>query len=410
MPNLKQLLCLALAAFAIGTEGYVIAGILPLLAGDLHVSVSLAGQLISVFALTYAVASPILAVVTAATERRKLLMTSITLFGIFNLVAATAHSFTALMLARVGLALAAGAFMPAASAYAVAVVPQERRARALALIYMGLTLAMVIGVPVGVVAGEAFGWRFPFAAVAGMSFVAMIGLARNLQRIPGDTTVTLRQRLAIAREPAMLRALAVTAIVLAGVFSIYAYIAPFLQGAAGLTGGGIAAVLALFGVGSAAGNLLGGSLSDRAGPDRVVTSVLGLLAILFAGLGLAAEFLHGSAAAWVIVSLIGVWGLVGWCFPAAQQARIVALAPRFAPIALSLNASAIYLGVSAGAFLGSVVGRTGSFTHVPWAGSVCELAALVLAVAGAYVKPVTKNDHRIALEMAPGAAGEDISF
>lgn len=380
-PSAKQLTCLALASFAIGTEGYVVAGLLPSLAADLNVSVPVAGQLISVFALVYAVASPILAVATATTERRKLLITAITVFGLFNLVAASAHSYTALMAARIGLALSAAAFMPAAAAYAVAVTRPERRARALAVIFAGLTVATVVGVPIGVLAGHAFGWRFTFTAVAGLSFFAMIGLARTLKRLHGDPSVTLSERLSIARQPDMLRALGVTVTVLAGAFSIYSYLTPFLQQTSGLGENAIAAVLFLFGLGSAVGNFSSGALTDRYGGDRVVRTVLFTLTVVFTALALSGQFLHGETARWVIIPLIGIWGFVGWSFPAAQQSRIVALAPRLAPVSLSLNSSAIYLGVSSGAFLGSLVGAQGSFAGVPWIGVVCEMAALTILMA-----------------------------
>lgn len=367
---------LALGAFAIGTESYVVAGLLPTLAADLGVSVPIAGQLITVFALAYAIGSPLLAVATAGLDRRRLLLGGLAVFALFNLVAAAASSYAMLLAARIGLALAAGTFMPAASAYAVAVAPAKQHGRALSIIYTGLTVATVIGVPAGVLVGEHFGWRLTFALVAALAAVAWLGLALTLAPVRRAAAVSLAERIAIARRPEVLRALAVTVVTLTGAFSIYSFVAPFLHDNAGLSGTAVALVLFGFGAGSAIGNLASGAASDRIGPQRIVRLVLGGLVVLFATLSAAATWLPPETARWVIVPTLAIWGFVGWSFPAAQQARIVALAPKLAPITLSLNASAIYLGVSLGAVLGSAVVAHRSSAALGWVGAASEVVAL----------------------------------
>lgn len=371
-----NLIALAIGAFAIGTESYMIAGLLPTLAADLRVSVPLAGQLITVFALAYAVGSPLLAVAAAGVDRRTLLLVSLGVFALFNTLAATATSYGFLMLARVGLALSAGTFMPAASAYAVAAAPEKLRGRALSIIYTGLTVATVIGVPAGVIIGGRFGWRQTFMVVAGLSLVALAGLALTLQPIRQPAAVSLRERIAIARRPDVLTALGVTVLTLTGAFSVYSYLAPFLQATTGISGSGLAIVLFLFGAGSALGNLVSGAASDRVGPTRIVTLVLTTLIGLFALLSLAGMLLPPHVAGWFIVPMLAVWGFVGWSFPAAQQARLVAMEPRLAPITLSLNASAIYLGVSLGAVIGSLIVAHGALMGLGWVGAGCETAAV----------------------------------
>lgn len=380
MKSAPRLFGLSIAAFAIGTESYVIAGLLPSLAADLGVSPAMAGQLMTVFSLAYAFGSPLLAVATSSLERRRLLLGALTVFGLFNLLAAASHTYGMLLLARVGMALSAATFMPAASAYAVAVVPAARRGRALALIYTGLTVATVIGVPLGVLVGEHFGWRTTFGGVAGLTTLALVGLARTLKPVPPAAATSLRERVAIAQRPDILNALGVTVITLAGAFALYAYVALFLQQSAGLSGSAIAAVLFLFGAGSAVGNLISGWASDRLNPRRIITAVLTTLIGLFALLSVSAALLPPEIARWVIIPVIVVWGFVGWSFPAAQQARLVAMEPKLAPITLSLNASAIYLGVSVGAFLGSLLVAHHSVAHLGWLGSGCELLALTLLV------------------------------
>ena len=396
---MKSLILLALGAFAIGTEGYAIAGLLPEVATDVGVSVAVAGQLITAFSLSFAFGSPLLAVATGGWERKRLLISSIVLFGLFNLVAAFAHTYATLFAARVGLALSAGAFMPAASAYAVAVSSAKRRGRALSIIYSGLTISMLVGVPIGVLVGNRFGWRSIFLGTAGLSFATMIGLVVSLAPLASTGTATLAERLKVARRPDVLSALSVTVIFMTGVFSVYTYIAPFLQQTAGLTGNAVALVLFLFGIGATAGNLLSGSLSDRLGPRRILTTALLCLTGLFITISLAASFLPPDQAKYFIVTAIGLWGAVGFSFPSAQQIRLTTLAPKHAPVVLSLNASAAYLGVSLGSVLGSVVVAHFSVAKLSWMAVICEFVAFC-ALTASYRK------HKAAVAHDPAPAPE----
>ncbi len=394
MNSLPKLLCLALGAFAIGTEGYVVAGVLPTIASDLGVTLPIAGQLITAFALTFAIGSPLIAVATGDMERRRLLLFSIAAFGVFNLVAALAHSYALLLTARIGLGLSAGTFMPAASAYAVAATHAEHRGRALSIIYGGLTVAMVIGAPIGVLLGEHFGWRFIFIGVAGLAAVALTGLAFTLKKIRPSSVVTLAERIAIARQPEVLATLAVTVVTLSGVYTIYSYLAPFLQRTTHLTGDAVALVLFLFGLGSTVGNFLSGLATDRLGPRRVIAPVLAGMVGLFALLSLVGTLFSPEAARWLVVPLIALWGFVGFSFPSAQQAHIVTLAPKLAPITLSLNSSAIYLGASLGALLGSLVVAHGGLSELGWVGATCEASAFLLL-------RFTRRRHAAARDAAP---------
>jgi predicted MFS family arabinose efflux permease len=371
-----SLFWLALGAFAIGTEGYVIAGLLPAVAGDLGVSIPVAGQLVTAFALAYALGSPLLSVATAALDRRRLLLASLGAFVGGNLLAALAHGYGMLLASRLAMALAAAAFMPAASAYAAAAAAPERRGRALAVIYTGFTLAMAIGAPLGVIVGTRYGWRLTFVGVAGFAGLAIVGARAALGRSAPGAAATLAERFTVARRPDVLAVLLSTTMVMSGVFTVYTYLAPFLRVAGGVDGQAVAVVLFFFGVGAAAGNLLGGAASDRFGPRRVLRVVLVSLVAVFSLLSLVARTVAPTTARPVLIALIGLWGLAGFAFPAAQQSRLVKLDPRLAPITLSLNGSAIYGGISLGAVIGSVVVRGGHLTSIGWVGALCELAAL----------------------------------
>jgi predicted MFS family arabinose efflux permease len=344
-------------------------------AADLGVTVPVAGQLITAFSLSFALGSPLLAVATGHLERKRLLLGSILVFGLFNVVAALAHTYATLLMARIGLALSAAAFMPAASAYAVAVSPVAQRGRALSIIYAGLTVATLVGVPLGVLIGQRFGWRSIFLLAGGLSVATFIGLAALLVPSQSSGSATLSERMAVARRPEVLGALMVTIVFMTGIFSIYTYIAPFLKQTTGLTGSAVAVVLFIFGAGATIGNLAAGSLADRIGATRVVTAVLLGLAVIFSAISLAAETLAPQAAPWAILPAIGLWGLVGFAFPAAQQMRLVAMDPKLTPITLSLNASAGYLGVSLGALLGSVVVAHHAISGLGWVAAAGELTA-----------------------------------
>jgi predicted MFS family arabinose efflux permease len=373
-----SLLCIALGAFAIGTEGFMLAGLLPAIAADVGVSISLAGQLVTVFSITYALGSPLLAVATGNLDRKRLLMGSMVAFALGNVLAAFAQGYAALLAARITMALAASTFMPAASAYAAATAAPERRGQALSVIYTGLTLATVVGVPLGVLFGGRFGWRHTFAGVAALAVVAVIGIWQVVAPIARAQTASLSERLAAARRPEVLGTLALTSLALTGAFAMYTYLTPFLGEAIGLTGPGVAAVLFVFGAGGAAGNLVGGFASDRVSSRRLLALIFTALTGILALMSLAPRLLPHTPAAIALVALILLWGVIGFSLPSIQQNRLVALEPRLASITLSLNASATYVGISLGAVLGSLAVAHGRILALGWLAAGCELAGLLL--------------------------------
>ena len=202
-----RLLPLVLGAFAIGAETFLVSGVLPQIAADLHVTAAAAGSLVTIFALAYAFGSPLIAVATAGVERKRLLIVAIAAFALANLVAAVAPNFFSLAAARALLALAAGTFMPAAVAFATALFSAERRGRAIALIYGGMTLATVVGVPAGTYLASFAGWRAPFFGVAVLAALAAIGVATALPRLPSARAAGFAERLAVMRRPDVLQML-----------------------------------------------------------------------------------------------------------------------------------------------------------------------------------------------------------
>ena len=370
-----RLLPLVLGAFAIGTETFMITGVLPNIAADLRASPAAAGGLVTTFALTYAFGSPLLAIASAGMERKHLLTLAMGAFALANVAAAFAPNFGWLLAARVLLSLAAGAFMPAAVAFATAMHEPARRGRAVAFVYAGMTLAMVVGVPIGTLLAAATNWRATFLGVAALALIAAAGVVAILPRLAGIGAIGLGERLAVARRPDVVKLLALTALALCGPFAANTYLGVFLGTTLGVAGNWLAAVLMVFGIVGFAGNLLGGYVADHWNRERAIAAILAILIVGFALLSVGAA-LGGAVGAAAIVAAMTIWGLFGWAFPVTQQARLVSLDPALAPVTLSLNTSALYLGAAAGAALGGWAISQWSIGAIGWIAALCEAAAL----------------------------------
>jgi predicted MFS family arabinose efflux permease len=377
--ELAPLVWLALGTFATGTESFMIAALLPGLSSDLAVSVTAAGQLMTVFALTYALSSPVLAAATAGIERRKLLLAAMAAFALANFVAASAATYWQLMAARVLLAGAAGLYVPSASALASAVVSPQRRGMALAIVMGGTSSAVALGVPLGAIIGHAFGWRATFVGVGILATVAIGGLAVGLPRGVGASLAvpTLRERIAVVRRLPVLVGLLITTLWATGAYTMYTYLAPYLAQVTGVAPAQVGLVLFVWGLAAVMGIFGGGALTDRIGARAVIPPALTLLALALATLSVGPHFLTGHALLVVTLVAIATWGVAGWGFFPSQQARLLEIGGLgVAPIALSLNASFMYLGFSLGAALGSLTLLRGSLTSLGWVGALCEVAAL----------------------------------
>jgi predicted MFS family arabinose efflux permease len=394
---LFRLLPLVLGAFAIGAETFMISGVLPTLAADLRVSPAAAGSLVTIFALAYALGSPLLAVVSAGWERKRLLLAAIGAFALANLMAALAPSFLLLAGARILLALAAGAFMPAATAFATAMHSPEQRGKAVALVYAGMTLATVVGVPAGTYLAGVATWRAPFLGVAVLAALAFAGVAAVLPRQDGIAAIGLSERLAVARRPDVLALLGLTTFALVGPFAANTYLGVVVEATFGVGGQTLTAVLMLFGVMSFLGSQFGGYGADRWPRERFIAAILVVLIVAFSLIAAGPRW-GGAAGGGALLAGLALWGLFGWAFPIVQQARIVSLDPALAPITLSLNVSALYLGAALGSVLGGLAMREGSAAAVGGVAALSELAALALLVATAAPQP------RAAIEPEPARA------
>jgi MFS transporter, DHA1 family, inner membrane transport protein len=382
--SLNSLLWLALGAFAIGTEGFMIAGLLPALARDLKVSLPATGHLVTAFSLAYAIGAPLMAVLTAGLERRRLLAIAMAGFSVANFLAAFAPGYTGLLAARLLLALSAATFMPAASGYAAALGGPERRGRALSVVTNGLTVAIIAGVPLGVLVGQGFGWRATFLGVGGLAALSLLGILVRMPSQPPGTTASLGERLALTKRSDMLGVLATSVLTVAGTFTVYTYLGVFLADVAEIGPQGLALMLFGFGLASAVGARLGGIAADQWGAGRTVVVGGGLTVLAYLILSLSVA-LGPTRAMLALLPAILLWGLASWGLITAQQARLIALAPTLAAVSLSLNSSAIYLGSALGAAVGALVIADGGVGWLGWVAAGFSMVALLAVPASGRV-------------------------
>ncbi|MFG2721411.1 MFS transporter [Streptomyces sp. NPDC048416] len=370
-----RLILLALGTFAVGTDGMVIAGILGLVAHDLDVSVAAAGQMITVFALSYAALAPVLATLTAKWPRRRTLLLALTVFTLANALSALAPDFGTLLLTRVLAAVGAALYTPTASAAATALVPPERRGRAIATVMGGMTVATAVGVPLGTWIGRS-DWRLTMWLVTALGAAAFAGLALMLRDLPAPApahTLSLRTRLAPLTDRRVLGATATTFLVFLAFQTVYIY---YTVASAPATGGDqsrLTLLLLVSGVFSVVGSNVGGRVVDIWGPRAVMLSA----GTVSAAVTLALPWLMQSMTTALIASALNP--LAGWAVAVALPARLVSLDPPNAPLLLSLNSTALYFGIAAAGATGSAAIAVLGNRWFPFASTALTLLSLAMA-------------------------------
>ncbi|MEU3644212.1 MFS transporter [Lentzea sp. NPDC034063] len=372
------LLALAISAFAIGTTEFVIMGLLPEVATDLGVSIPSAGLLISGYALGVVIGAPLLTVLGGRLPRKKMLLGLMVLFIAGNLVSAMADTYGVLMSGRVIAALAHGAFFGVGSVVAADLVAPQRRASAIALMFTGLTVANVLGVPMGTALGQELGWRSTFWAVTVLGVIGLLGivfLVPKQQAQGGD----LRSELAVFRNPQVWLALLMTTFGFAGVFASFTYIAPMMTEVAGFSSGAVTWLLVLFGVGLFAGNLLGGKAADRSVMKSTIIILIALAAILTAFVFTA----HSPVLAAITIVLFGA---AGFATVPPLQMRVMQTAEGAPALASAANIAAFNLGNAGGAWLGGLAIERGlGYTAPNWIGALLALGGLVIALVSVFL-------------------------
>jgi DHA1 family inner membrane transport protein len=386
----KPLLALAVSAFGIGTSEFIIMGLLPDLAHSFRVSIPRTGILVSGYALSVTLGSPLVALALSRMDRKRALLILMAMFLVGNALCALAPTFLLLLLARILTALCHGAFFGIGSIVASHLVPRSERAQAIALMFSGLTLANVLGVPAGTALGQAFGWRFAFWALVPIGLIAGLGLLRLVPHQPAER-IHLKHEFHAVLRPQVQLVLALSTLSSVSLFCVFTYIAPILEQVTHLSPAAVTRVLVVFGVGITVGNLLGGRLADWKQMPVLLVGIM-LLILMF----LAMPFLELTVAPAVLMVL--VWGCIHFAAGAPLQSRIVDQAKGAPNLASTLNQGAFNLGNALGASLGGIMLTAGiGYRYLSLGSAAVASVALLVALVALRVEqkengPAEKNE------------------
>ncbi|MEZ8826548.1 MFS transporter [Vibrio amylolyticus] len=371
------LLALTLSAFAIGTTEFVIVGLIPTMASDLAVSIPSAGLLVSLYALGVAIGAPVLTALTGKWNRKYVLLSVMSLFVAGNLLAWQAPGYETLVIARILTGLAHGVFFSIGSTIATGLVEKEKAASAIAIMFTGLTVALVTGVPLGTYIGQTFGWQATFLIVAVLGLIALIGSAllvpNNLKQPPA---AKLSSQVKVLAQPRLLLVYAITALGYGGTFTAFTFLAPILEQVSGFGSSAIGLIMLVYGVSVAIGNIWGGKMADKVGPIKALSIIFSGLAAVLLVFNVTAE--NPIAA---VVTIL-VWGAFAFGNVPGLQVYVVKLAEKHTPdavdVASGLNIAAFNVGIALGSWGGGLIVAKAGLMHTPWVGAVIVLIALVL--------------------------------
>ncbi len=371
------LLALTISAFAIGTTEFVIVGLIPTIAEQLGVTVPSAGLLVTIYALGVAIGAPVLTALTSRIPRKMLLVGLMVLFTLGNLLAWQSPSYESLVIARLLTGLAHGVFFSIGSTIATSLVAKEKAASAIAIMFGGLTVALVTGVPLGTFIGQQFGWRETFLAVSligAVATVASIILVPN--NIKNQGSAGVREQLKVLTHPRLLLIYAITALGYGGVFTTFTFLAPMMQELAGFSAPTVSWILLAYGVAVAVGNIWGGKLADRHGAVRALSFIFAALAVLLLVFQFTASY---SIAALLTVIVMGVFafgnvpGLQVYVVQKAEQ-----YTPNAVDVASGLNIAAFNIGIALGSVIGGQTVASLGLAQTPWIGALIVVVALLL--------------------------------
>jgi predicted MFS family arabinose efflux permease len=367
---MTSILIFAAGMFALGLDAYVVAGLLPGIMASFDVSAAQAGQAVTVFTLCYAASAPLLATLLSGKQVRSVLVAALGIFAIANAASALAHSYSALLVARVVAGLGAGLFSPVAVATAATLVPPERKGLALGLTLGGMSTGTVIGVPVGLWIGQQAGWRITLWLVTAIGLIALVGVLRRLPALPLRPPPSLGERLTMLTHRRVAATVGVTFLTAVGSLGLYTYASPVLQTLAGVDD--VTPYLWFWGLGGLIGSFGVGTLIDRTKrPAVLLTTILAVLTVAL--LSVPAAVQHGLAG---FIPFL-VWGAMGWSSLAPQQHALLVLQPKHGPAAVALNSSCNYLGSAVGTILGGLLIAAGASPGMmPYCAAAFVLVAL----------------------------------
>lgn len=376
----KRVYLLTIIAFVVGMVELIIGGILDLIAIDLDITLGEAGQLISIFSLAFAISAPILLVLTARIERKRLTLVSLLIFLVGNSIVLFSTSYAMLLIARIVSAASGSLLVVLSITLASSIVQKKFIGRAIGIVVMGISGSLVLGVPIGLMLGNSFGWRAPFVLICLLTLFMTLFLYLFMKPIEATKTIALKEQLATLKNRKILFAHLTTFLFLTGHIVLYAYFTPFLKQVVGIGESWISIVYLLFGISAVAGGGVGGTITDRFGSKRVMVTVI----ILFAFTLLLIPYTTFSFIVFLCVMV--VWGTLSWAITPAVQSFLISASPQTAAIQQSLNNSALHFGIAFGSFIGGIAIERVSVAHHATIGGLFVLVALGTAFVALYKK------------------------
>ncbi|GIO12719.1 putative MFS-type transporter YbcL [Cohnella xylanilytica] len=367
---------LAIVTFLVGTSEYIVSGILDRLSESFGVTLATAGQLITIFSLVYGICTPVLMALTARVDRRRLMVGALGVFVLSNLMAFVLPGYGLFVVARVFMALGAGTVVVTALNIAAKIAPEGRRAGAIATVVMGFTASLIVGVPLGRIMADAFGWKSVFIGIAALGLVAMAVIQRSVPKLEGDAPIPLAKQLALLRKPKVALGLSITFFWLGGYSIAYTYLSPYLVSVSGIQDAHVSGVLLAFGLASLVGSKTGGFVTDRWGVRPTLLGGMVLHAVMLLALTLMTNSVVG-----VILALV-LWSISAWSTGPTQQYHLTTIEPEASGVMLGLNQSMMQLSMAAGAAIGGAAVDRISLESITWLGAggvaVAIAAALLL--------------------------------
>ncbi|MED5020822.1 MFS transporter [Paenibacillus chibensis] len=361
---------LAVACFVTGMVELIVGGILDLISSDLHISLSAAGQLITLYSIVFALSGPLLLTATARMERKRLYQLALLVFIAGNVLSSLSPNFTMMVMARILSAASSALITVLSITMASRMAEEPYKARAIGVIFMGVSGSLVLGVPVGMMLGNAFGWRAPFMMITALAVVSLIAISLLIPKTQPEAAIPLRQQLASLKNGKIIFGQLISVLMLTGHLTLYAYLTPFLQETLHLGASALSMFYLIFGIAAVLGGGLGGWVTDKFGPEKSILSIVSLFAVVM--------FLMPISTFSVYICLIVMiaWSALSWSISPSLQSYLIQSAPESANIQQSLNSSASHVGIALGSAIGGIVIDGASVYYNAWAGVIFVILAL----------------------------------
>ncbi|WP_099156670.1 MFS transporter [Virgibacillus ndiopensis] len=382
----KRVYFLMIVSFVVGMVELIIGGLLDLIAKDLHVSLGQVGLLITIFSFIFAIASPILLILTANVERKRLTLISLLIFLLGNIVTVFSPTYSILFTGRVISALSGALLIILCLTIAPTIVDHKYRGRAIGIVSMGVSASLVLGVPIGLTLGNAFSWRAPFVLITLLTMLSIIGVYFLMDRVEPIPSIPIKKQLATLKDRKILFAQATTFLFIAGHTTLYAYLTPYLKTVLGLEGNWVSIIYLIFGIAAVSGGGIGGTFADLFGTKRTILTSI----IVFAVAIFTIPYITSVLAVFLVVLVI--WGMMSWAISPAMQSYLIEASPETSAIQQSLNNSSLHLGIAIGSLIGGAVIEQASIEQNVTVGGLLVIISLGTALVSMYrVKSATKR-------------------